>query len=309
MAIGTSTTLGSLSHVSEQARVQAEKLPDLLLEARKIANHLSLGLHGLRKRGQGDNFWQFRPYNKGEDISHIDWRRSARDDQIYVRDFEWQSAQTIWIWTDQSASMDYQSQFSKTSKIERALLIALTLAEVFMAKGERIGVPDHIIPTTSRNISDRIAQEFIKPKQLQTDHNNHKTLPSFNDMNRFAHLVLISDFIDDPDILIKKLSALTDRNLHLHFIEICDPAEERFPYNGRTEFFDPETGTKLLTERAEDYHDAYQHLYMARRSEFTQFASKNGWSYHISKTNRPVSDVLSRLTLTMSEAIGYRKRL
>ena len=74
--------------------------PDLLVEARRVVNTVIAGWHGRRKRGIGENFWQFRPYVDGDAMARIDWRRSARDDHTYVRDREWQAAHTVWLWAD-----------------------------------------------------------------------------------------------------------------------------------------------------------------------------------------------------------------
>ena len=89
-----------------RGRLRASLVPDLLVEARRIVNTVIAGWHGRRKRGIGENFWQFRPYVEG-DSSRIDWRRSARDDHTYVRDREWEAAHTVWLWADPSPSMLY----------------------------------------------------------------------------------------------------------------------------------------------------------------------------------------------------------
>src|SRR5690606_18316727 len=105
------------------ARGAAAQLPDLLVEARRSANTVTAGWHGRRNRGVGENFWQFRNYVEGESLSRIDWRRSARDDHVYVRDREWEAAHTVWLWADSSASMLYQSKAAPVSKQARALVL------------------------------------------------------------------------------------------------------------------------------------------------------------------------------------------
>ncbi len=129
------TATGAITR-SEQAvdllapsRRQAALMPDLITQARHIAGSVINGWHGRRKRGTGDNFWQFRPYAQGDMLSRIDWRRSARDDHTYMRDREWETAHTIWLWCDPSPSMLYQSRFSPVSKQHRALVLTLALAE------------------------------------------------------------------------------------------------------------------------------------------------------------------------------------
>ena len=124
-----------------RGRMRASLVPDLLVEARRIVNTVIGGWHGRRKRGIGENFWQFRPYVEGEAMSRIDWRRSARDDHTYVRDREWEAAHTVWLWADPSPSMLYKSTGAIVSKESRALVLILALAELLSRSGERIAWP------------------------------------------------------------------------------------------------------------------------------------------------------------------------
>ena len=87
-------------------------MPRLVLEARRVSSLLAHGLHGRRRAGPGESFWQFRPFVTGEAAARIDWRRSARDDRLYVREREWEAAHTIWLWIDRSASMGFASDLA-----------------------------------------------------------------------------------------------------------------------------------------------------------------------------------------------------
>src|SRR5919112_1752687 len=130
----------------EIARTLAARLPDLLVAARRIAANVMLGVHGRRHPGPGETFWQFRSYVSGEPARQIDWRRSARDHHLYVREREWEAAQTVWLWADLSASMDFRSKLSNTPKVERAVVLMLALAEMLGRGGERVGLPGLIAP-------------------------------------------------------------------------------------------------------------------------------------------------------------------
>ena len=136
-------------------------MPRLILESRKIAATVIHGLHGRRRAGSGENFWQFRRYVSGEEARRIDWRRSARDDNLYVREREWEAAHTIWIWPDRSPSMAFASKLARESKLDRTLTIAFALAEVLVEAGERVGLPGLMRPTGSRAVIDRMAEAII----------------------------------------------------------------------------------------------------------------------------------------------------
>src|SRR3989442_6570508 len=144
-----------------EARALASTMPRLILEARRIAATVIHGLHGRRRAGPGENFWQYRRFVSGEPAHRVDWRRSARDDHLYVREREWEAAHTVWIWPDRSPSMMFASPLVSDTKLDRALVVAFALAEILVEGGERIGVPGVMRPTASRNVIERIAEALV----------------------------------------------------------------------------------------------------------------------------------------------------
>src|SRR5437762_9418862 len=132
-------------------------MPRLILEARRVAATIIHGLHGRRRAGSGENFWQFRRFMSGEPAARVDWRRSARDDNLYVREREWEAAHTVWIWPDRSPSMAFSSRLARESKLDRTLTIAFALAEILVEAGERVGLPGLMRSTVSRAVIDRMA--------------------------------------------------------------------------------------------------------------------------------------------------------
>ena len=153
--------LKATRRASGAGRTLAAALPRLILESRKIAATVIHGLHGRRRAGSGENFWQFRRFVSGEEARRIDWRRSARDDNLYVREREWEAAHTIWIWPDRSPSMAFASRLARESKLDRTLTIAFALAEILVEAGERVGLPGLMRPTGSRAVIDRMAEAII----------------------------------------------------------------------------------------------------------------------------------------------------
>src|SRR5437016_13612068 len=121
-----------------EARTLAVTMPRLILEARRVAATVIHGLHGRRRAGSGENFWQFRRFVSGEPAARVDWRRSARDDHLYVREQEWEAAHTVWIWPDRSPSMVFASPLVWETKLYRALVVAFALADVLDRKSTRL---------------------------------------------------------------------------------------------------------------------------------------------------------------------------
>jgi uncharacterized protein (DUF58 family) len=284
-----------------RGRLRASLVPDLLVEARRIVNTVIAGWHGRRKQGIGENFWQFRPYVEGESVNRIDWRRSARDDHTYVRDREWEAAHTVWLWADSSPSMLYRSTGASTSKESRALVLALAMAELLSRSGERIAWPGLTDPFTNRNGAERIASHLMHAADLPER-------PDLSVVRRFSDVVLVSDFLDPADETMAWLDVLARHGARAHLVEVCDPAEENFPYSGRTEFTDPETGEKLTAGRAEQLSGDYRRLYTARRAELAAWCKRLGWSFTTNHTDRLASDALVRLHLAMADDSGYGGR-
>src|SRR5882757_7391262 len=144
--------IAAVPHAVGQSQALAASMPRLVLEARRIAATIIHGLHGRRRAGSGENFWQYRRFISGEPAARIDWRRSARDDNLYVREQEWEAAHTVWIWPDRSPSMAFSSSSAREAKLDRALVVSFALAEVLVEGGERVGVPGLMRPSATRKI-------------------------------------------------------------------------------------------------------------------------------------------------------------
>src|SRR5260370_30705178 len=123
--------------VQHRAEELAAALPPLLVAAERVATTVAQGVHGRRRVGQGESFWQFRQYEPGDAAQRIDWRESAKSQRLYVRETEWEAAQSVWLWRDASPSMDYASAASLPSKRARADLLLVALAALLTRGGER----------------------------------------------------------------------------------------------------------------------------------------------------------------------------
>lgn len=288
--IGQKSEPASQAHTLQRARHRASLVPDLLVDARRIANTVMAGWHGRRRRGIGETFWQYRPYQAGETLARIDWRRSARDDQTYVRDLEWEAAHTVWIWVDLSPSMLFQSRSARTSKEERALIVAIAMADLLSHAGERVGYPGLLRPRASRNGAERLATALMGDLGHPND-----DWPPLTMVRRFSEMLIVSDFLRPVEECEAFLNDVAQHGPRPHLVEVADPAEEDFPYRGRTEFLDPETGERITSGRAQDWQADYTELRAARRDALRQRAHALGGSFTVSRTDRLASETLVRL--------------
>jgi len=222
--------IAATQRANAQSRALAETLPRLILEARRIAATVIHGLHGRKRAGPGENFWQYRRFLSGEPARRVDWRRSARDEHLYVREQEWEAAHTVWLWPDRSPSMAFRSTLAQESKLDRCLVVAFALAEILVQAGERVGVPGVMRPTGSRNVLDKLANAILH------DVTERPSLPPSFAPSALAEIVVVSDFWSPMPEVRATLSQLSATGAHGHTVQIVDPAEETFPYSGRVEF-------------------------------------------------------------------------
>ncbi|MEF2071660.1 DUF58 domain-containing protein [Consotaella aegiceratis] len=283
--IGHTVPLTSGPDALIRARQRAALLPDLLVEAHRVVSSTIAGWHGRRRRGTGENFWQFRPFVDGEAVARIDWRRSARDDHVYLRDQEWEAAQTVWLWADPSPSMLYISRAAQVSKESRALVLVLALAELLSRSGERVGYPGVVDPVNSRNAAERIAAALLSNRPVAD-------FPPDDRLKRFSEIVIVSDFLNPVEETIAQIERIARHGIRGHLVAIADPAEETFPYAGRTEFRDPETGARLTAGRAETLAADYRRVFEAQRATLAEYCRKLGWSFVPHRTDRLASEAL-----------------
>jgi len=278
----------AVRHAAGQGRNLAAAMPRLILEARRIAATVIHGLHGRRRAGTGENFWQYRRFVSGEPAHRVDWRRSARDDHLYVREREWEAAHTVWIWPDRSASMAFASLADET-KLERGLVMAFALAEVLVEGGERIGVPGLMRPTASRDVIERMAQAIL------FDPLGGASLPPAFVPSPLSEVIILSDLWSPIGEVRPMIAQLSANGATGHLVQIVDPAEEVFPYSGRVEFIEPEGAGAITAGRAETWRNDYEARIARHRDEIRVETDRLGWSFAIHRTDRSASELLLRL--------------
>lgn len=284
---------------TESALSLAARMPRLILEARRVSSVLAHGLHGRRRAGPGETFWQFRPFVTGEAAARIDWRRSARDDRLYVREREWEAAHNIWLWMDRSASMGFVSELAEAPKVERALVLGLALADAFVEGGERVGLLGLTRAAAARSTVERMAQALARDEAgLDED------LPPSATPGRFDEAILVSDFLTPLDRVREAVQALAGHGTRGHLVMIVDPIEETFPFAGQALLHDPETGAQLDIGDAGAWGQAYRGRIAAHRDGLAEIARARGWTLTTHRTDRPASEAALRVLTLVATARG-----
>jgi uncharacterized protein (DUF58 family) len=270
-------------------------LPHLTVEARQVAAQLAMGIHGRRRAGPGEEFWEFRPFIAGEPAHRIDWRRSARDDRLYVREREWESASSYALWFDLSPSMHFVSRLASKPKRDRALVIGLALADILVHAGERVALLGRTNPMASRQIIPRLAEALMRVKLPETG-----GLPTDLPFRRQDRLILIGDFILPIPEFEAQIRQLAARGGHGTLVMVRDPAEEIFPFAGEVEFEGLEGPEIWRVGEAGDVALAYRERIAAHGEELRRIAMRHGFTFLRHVTDRPPAELILMLAALIS---------
>jgi len=279
-----------LSRHWQQAETLADRLPPLLVAAERVAATVDQGVHGRRRVGVGETFWQFRPYQPGDSTTRIDWRQSARSAQLFLRDQEWEAAESVWLWGAASASMDYRSSPRLASKQDRALLIILALGALLTRAGERIA----LLGDQHRPIGGRVGMETLCERLLARSLPTSSLAPP-QPLPRHARVVLISDFFSPLEVLRERLRQFVAMGVRGHLLQVLDPAEPSLPFAGRIRFEGVEQEGAALIGNVDSVRSRYQGRLEAHRLGLRELARSLGWTSATHLTDHPPEPALLAL--------------
>lgn len=263
-----------------KAEEEAARLPALLARAEHLAGAVLLGEHGRRRAGMGDDFWQYRPAQQGDSRRWIDHRRSAMGDVQYVREREWQIAQSVMLWVDQGAAMRFSSSDDLPSKAERARVLGLAVAILLVRGGERVGLTGTRLPPRRGN-----AQIIRLAEMFSEDAEDDYAPPEHRAMLPHARAVFVSDFLGPIEEVRLALTKAADRGVRGIVMHVLDPAEEAFPFRGRTRFESMGGTLTHETLKANDLKDRYLSRLADRKAELQSLCAVAGWQYGLHHTN------------------------
>jgi uncharacterized protein (DUF58 family) len=263
------TSPRGLEHRAEKI---ASVLPPLLVAADRVATTVVQGVHGRRRVGQGETFWQFRRYEFGDPVQRIDWRQSAKSDPVYVRETEWEAAQTVWLWADNSPSMAFASDEAVETKSDRANLLLLALATLLVRGGERVALLDQsMMPATGTMALHRLATILARRDAADS-------LPPARPLPRHAQVVLIGDFLTPLPDIERSLRTFGGLGVDGHLVQLLDPAERDFPFTGRIRFEGFENEGEILIRRSQSLRDAYRNALEAHLAALVRVVQSVGWT-------------------------------
>lgn len=270
-----------------EAESLAAPMPPLLAQAEHLATTVILGEHGRRRAGTGDTFWQYRPAQAHDTARSIDWRRSARSDAAFVQDKEWQIAQSVLMWVDPAASMRFSSNDNLPAKSDVARVLGLATAILLVRGGERVGLTGlRLPPKRGEGQLQQMAQ--ILTEDAEVDYGS----PDTHGMLPHSRAFFISDFLGDLTGVETALLKAADRGVQGALLQILDPQEEAFPFDGRTVFQSMTGAVEHETLKAGDLRDRYLTRLAERKDRLSELARMTGWSFQTHHTDTPATAAL-----------------
>ena len=259
-----------LSQLKAEASALAGDLGTLTTHAR-AASAAHLGSAGRRKSGMGENFWQYRRHNAEDGADRVDWRRSAREEHLFVRETELETARTFLFWNDPSPGFHWSSAESIPHKADRALLLCMALAGALSRSGERCGaLGGGRGPVSGARAPSRVGEDI---RNFRTD------APVPKPPRDTAAVVICSDFYSPLADWRAWLTPVAAKCRDGVLLQVCDPIEESYPFNGRVRFFRPGQERERLIGRAESIRDGYLDKFTQRRKDMTDLAGELGWRF------------------------------
>jgi uncharacterized protein (DUF58 family) len=262
-----------------------------MVAAERVAATVAQGVHGRRRVGTGDSFWQFRPFVTGDTTGRIDWRQSAKSDRAYVRDMEWEAAQTICLWRDASASMAWRSSPALPEKRDRAELLLLALASLLTRAGEQIrliGIPARLF--AGRQALDALCRYL--PARTEG-------LPAPGPLPRHATAVLMGDFLSPLEAFQATIAGLAAHPVRGQVLMILDPAEADLPYAGRVKFRGLEGEADAVIPRVQGIREAYGEALARHQSGLAAICAAAGFGFAIHRTDHPPEAALLALFMAL----------
>lgn len=286
--------------IRRAAEAAAAPFPALLIEAERVAQTVASGLHGRRRAGPGETFWQHRPYSFGDSVAAIDWRQSARSpDRLYVRQNEWEAAAAVWVWRDPSPSFDFRSSDRFATKRRRADVLAVAASILLSQAGERIGVVGgRARPFIGRGAPALVLEELVAP-----DRSTASSPPPVA-AGAGARTVWFGDFYAEADAVATAVADSARAGASGALVQIVDPCEEDFPFDGRVEFRDTESRARLILGDAGGLRAAYRARFAGHRAALADSCRRFGWSFIAHRTDRPAHACL----LALHQALERRRR-
>jgi uncharacterized protein (DUF58 family) len=266
------------------------------LVAHTVVDGFIAGLHRSPDFGFSQEFAEYRAYNPGDDLRHVDWNVFARTERMYLKRYRGETNCQVTILLDASRSMKFGSH--RIDKLEYTRFLAACLAYMAGLQRDAAGlivfddeVRNFVPPSTRQG---QLARLLHAIDQVQVGVRTDYSRP-FAHLREFLHrrglIVVLSDFWEQPEEIIKTIGPLRYHGNELVLFHVLDPEEIRPKLRDPVLLEDLESGATL--EVSPDYaaHE-YPGKIDAHVEDLKTRAQGAGLDYFLIDTSRPLDSAL-----------------
>jgi uncharacterized protein (DUF58 family) len=272
-------------------------ISSLDLVAKTVVDGFVAGLHRSPDFGFSQEFAEYRAYAEGDDLRHVDWNVFARTDKCFLKRYKGETNSQLLVLLDTSASMGFTS--IGVTKLDYARFVAASLC--YMAHGQRDAagliifdedVKNYVAPSTRQGQLFRLLHA-IEEAELGTHTDFTKPFVHFqNFLHRRGIVVVMSDFYEDPDVIVKTVEPLRYKGNEVILFHLLDAQEIKPKFKEPVLLYDLEETTRSLEVSPEYARDEYRRKMGSHIESLSSKARGAGMEYFLMNTDRPLDEGL-----------------
>jgi len=267
------------------------------LVAKTVVDGFVAGLHRSPDFGFSQEFAEYRAYSQGDDLRHVDWNVFARTEKAFLKRYRGETNTQLLVLLDTSASMAYGSH--SVTKLDYARFVAASLCYMANVQRDAAGlivfdedVSNYVAPSTRQGQLFRLLHAIEKAEPgTRTDF--AKPFAHFqNFLHRRGIVVVLSDFYERPDIIVKTIEPLRYRGNDVILFHLLDPQEIQPKFREPVLLVDMENAADALEISPEYTRDEYPRKIDSHIEALSSAARGAGMEYFLMNTARPLDEGL-----------------
>ena len=267
------------------------------LVAKTVVDGFVAGLHRSPDFGFSQEFAEYRAYSQGDDLRHVDWNVFARTEKTFLKRYRGETNTQLLVLLDTSASMAYGS--GAVTKLDYARFVAASLCYMAHVQRDAAGlivfdedVSNYVAPSTRQGQLFRLLHA-IEKAEAGTRTDFAKPFAHFqNFLHRRGIVVVLSDFYERPDVIVKTIEPLRYRGNDVILFHLLDPQEIKPKFREPVLLVDMENAAHALEVSPEYTRDEYPAKIDSHIEALASAARGAGMEYFLMNTARPLDEGL-----------------
>jgi uncharacterized protein (DUF58 family) len=267
------------------------------LVAKTVVDGFVAGLHRSPDFGFSQEFAEYRAYSEGDDLRHVDWNVFARTDKTFLKKYRGETNTQLLILLDTSASMGYGSH--PVTKLDYSRFVAASLCYMANVQRDAAGliifdedVANYVAPSTRQGQLFRLLHAIEHAAQGTRTDFSKPFIHFQNFLRRRGIVVVLSDFYEQPDTIIKAVEPLRFRGNEVILFHVLDPQEIKPKFREPVLLVDMEDARASLEVSPEYAREEYKRKIDSHIESLSSAARGAGLEYFLMDTGKPLDEGL-----------------